>query len=79
MLISLSLLSRRTEDDDEEDITALVETLRPPMNAQSQELKRYMVETVVPVIQRVKEVHEVLEDEGLFGIRGSSSQRIHPV
>ena len=34
------------------------------MNAQSQELKKYMVETIFPVIQRVKEVHEVLEDEG---------------
>lgn len=34
------------------------------MNAQSQELKQYMIETILPVVQRVKEVHEVLEDEG---------------
>ena len=34
------------------------------MHAQSQELRRYMAETTVPVVQRVKEVHDAMEDEG---------------
>lgn len=58
--------SRSIVDEDEEDVNALVEKLRSPMNAQSQELKKYMAETIFPVVQRVKEVHEVLEDEGWF-------------
>lgn len=56
-------------EDDEKDMNELVEKLRSPMNAQSQELKRYMVETIFPVVQRVKEVHETLEEDG------ESSQR----
>ncbi|KAI0086398.1 hypothetical protein BDY19DRAFT_359633 [Irpex rosettiformis] len=62
-LISLLQDDRRNDDDEEEDVNALVEKLRSPMNAQSQELKRYMVDNILPAVQRVKEVHEALEDE----------------
>ena len=57
--------SARLEEGDEEDVAALVEKLRSPMNAQSQELKQYMIETILPVVKRVKDVHEALEDKGL--------------
>ncbi|KAI0819027.1 hypothetical protein BC629DRAFT_692155 [Irpex lacteus] len=62
-LVALLQDDRSTVDEDEEDVNALVDKLRSPMNAQSQELKKYMAETIFPVVQRVKEVHEVLEDE----------------
>ena len=42
------------------------------MSAQGQQLKRYMAETIVPAVQRVKGVHEKLEDEGqqiLFSLK----------
>ncbi|EKM55068.1 uncharacterized protein PHACADRAFT_255407 [Phanerochaete carnosa HHB-10118-sp] len=34
------------------------------MSAQAQQLKRYMAETIVPAVQRVKTVHDKLEEEG---------------
>jgi hypothetical protein len=68
MLTTLSSTSGQTDEDAEQDVTALVDKLRSPMNAQSQELRRYMEETILPVVQRVKEVHEVLEDEGMSHI-----------
>lgn len=36
------------------------------MSAQAQQLKRYMAETIVPAVQRVKTVHEKLDDEGML-------------
>lgn len=54
----------RVEEDDQEDLSALVEKLKAPMDAQSVELRKYMVQTIFPVVRRVQEVHETLEDEG---------------
>ncbi|KAF7793251.1 hypothetical protein EIP86_004361 [Pleurotus ostreatoroseus] len=55
-----------TDAGGEEDLAALAEKLRAPMSARSQQLKQYMAETVVPVIQRVRQVHETLDEEGLL-------------
>lgn len=42
---------------------ALAEKLKAPMSAQSQQLKQYMADTVLPAITQVKQVHDTLEDE----------------
>lgn len=62
-----------TEADGEEDLAALADKLKAPMAAQSQQLKQYMVDTVFPVIQHVKQVHETLDEEGKL-IRDVCSQ-----
>ncbi|KAI0929041.1 hypothetical protein AcW1_006095 [Taiwanofungus camphoratus] len=50
-------------EDEQEELMALVDKLKAPMSAQGAALKQYMVETIVPVITRVKEVHGALEDK----------------
>ncbi|KAI0705939.1 hypothetical protein BC835DRAFT_1409995 [Cytidiella melzeri] len=62
-LVALLQEDGNVEEEVEEDVIGLVEKLRAPMNAQSQELKRYMQDTIVPVLRDVKEVHDVLEEE----------------
>lgn len=61
--LTASLLSYASEDD-QEDLVALVDKLKTPMQAQSKDLRRYMAETTLPVVQRVKEVHDAMEEEG---------------
>ncbi|GJF00572.1 hypothetical protein PsYK624_168650 [Phanerochaete sordida] len=53
----------RSEVSDAEELAALADKLKAPMSAQAQQLKRYMAETIVPAVQRVKTVHEKLDDE----------------
>ena len=55
-------------EDSHSDLLALADKLAAPMHAHSRDLRRYMAETTVPVVRRVREVHDVLEDEGRFGV-----------
>ncbi|PSS31044.1 hypothetical protein PHLCEN_2v2376 [Hermanssonia centrifuga] len=59
----VALLQDDAEHEDDEELTALANKLKAPMSAQGQRLKQYMMETILPVVQRVKQVHETLEDK----------------
>ncbi|KAL6301784.1 hypothetical protein BKA93DRAFT_738023 [Sparassis latifolia] len=50
------------EDDEDEFLLALVNKLKAPMSAQSVSLKQYLADTLLPVITRMKEAHETMED-----------------
>ncbi|KAI0797551.1 hypothetical protein C8Q75DRAFT_887046 [Abortiporus biennis] len=52
-----------SEDDQTEHLVALADQLKAPMTAEAQKLKEYMRDTIVPVIQQVRNVHDTLEDE----------------
>ncbi|CAL1705253.1 unnamed protein product [Somion occarium] len=52
-----------SDDDEKEDLAALAEQLRAPMATQGQHLKQHMRDSVIPAIQQVKKVHEILDDE----------------
>ena len=54
----------RSDVSDTEELAALADKLKAPMSAQGQQLKRYMAETIIPAVQRVKIVHEKLDEEG---------------
>lgn len=64
MLPSQSDAHSSAEHEDDEELAALANKLKAPMSAQGQRLKQYMMETILPVVQRVKQVHETLEDKG---------------
>lgn len=66
-----------SEKSDTEDLAALADRLKTPMSAQSQQLKRYMVETIVPAVQRVKKVHDTLEEEGLYPFLAQMISLLH--
>ncbi|KIP08904.1 hypothetical protein PHLGIDRAFT_34773 [Phlebiopsis gigantea 11061_1 CR5-6] len=53
----------QSEHSDTEELAALADKLKGPMSTQSQQLRRYMAETIVPAIQRVKQVHDTMEEE----------------
>ncbi|KAF9817844.1 hypothetical protein IEO21_03186 [Rhodonia placenta] len=50
-------------EDEEEDLAQLANRLRAPMAAQGAIMKKYLADTLVPVLTRVKEVHGLLEDK----------------
>lgn len=50
--------------DDREELAALAEQLRGPMNAQAQRLRQHLKGTIIPAIQQIKQVHDKMEDEG---------------
>lgn len=65
MDISLLIAVLRTpEDDEEEQLMALVEQLRAPMAAQGSDLKKYLKDTILPAFQQIKETHNAIEDKG---------------
>lgn len=50
--------------DEREELVALAEQLKAPMNAQAQRMKQELRDAVIPTIQRIKQVHDRIEDEG---------------
>ncbi|RPD56335.1 hypothetical protein L226DRAFT_615532 [Lentinus tigrinus ALCF2SS1-7] len=53
-----------SEEDEEEQLMAMVEQLKGPMAAQGNALKQYLKETLLPAYNRVKAAHGELDDKG---------------
>ena len=53
-----------SEQDEEERLIALIESLKGPMAAQGASLKQYMKGAFLPAYNRIKSAHGVLEDKG---------------
>ncbi|TCD63549.1 hypothetical protein EIP91_005295 [Steccherinum ochraceum] len=49
--------------DEREELAALAEQLKEPMNAEAQKLRQHLRNAVIPAMQRIKEVHDKMEDE----------------
>ncbi|KAI0072266.1 hypothetical protein K474DRAFT_414446 [Panus rudis PR-1116 ss-1] len=50
-------------EDEREDITALADLLKAPLSAESQKLRQYMKDAIVPAITKVQSIHGVLEEK----------------
>lgn len=53
----------RAGDSEEDQISALVNNLKNPINAQGLLLKEYLVQTLVPTAKKVKSIHAALETQ----------------
>lgn len=50
--------------DDREGLAALADQLKAPMDAQAHRLRQHLKEAVIPAVQKIKQVHDIMEDEG---------------
>nr|VWP00300.1 Tryptophan synthase (EC [Ganoderma boninense] len=57
------LQENTSEQDEEERLIALIESLKGPMAAQGASLKQYMKDTFLPAYNGIKTAHGVLEDK----------------
>lgn len=46
-------------------MSLLAEQLRAPMSAEGAKLRKYLADTVLPVVSQIKEAHAILEDKGI--------------
>ena len=53
-----------SEQDEEEQLIALIESLKGPMAAQGASLKQYMKDAFLPAYNGIKSAHGVLEEKG---------------
>ena len=58
------VLGSTAEQDEEEQLIALIESLKGPMAAQGASLKQYMKDAFLPAYNSIRSAHGVLEDKG---------------
>lgn len=58
------VLGSTAEQDEEEQLIALIESLKGPMAAQGASLKQYMKDAFLPAYNGIRSAHGVLEDKG---------------
>ena len=58
------VLGSTAEQDEEEQLIALIESLKGPMAAQGASLKQYMKDAFLPAYNGIRSAHSVLEDKG---------------
>ncbi|EMD38075.1 hypothetical protein CERSUDRAFT_49181 [Gelatoporia subvermispora B] len=60
----VAMLQEKLPDEDpDSELLALVERLKAPMTAQGQRERQFLLDTLVPVIRRAKDVHVTLDDK----------------
>ena len=60
----LRYIRSTSEQDEEERLIALVESLRGPMAAHGATLKQYLKDALLPAYNSIKAAHSVLDDKG---------------
>ena len=64
VLRNMPVLGSTAEQDEEEQLIALIESLKGPMAAQGASLKQYMKDAFLPAYNSIRSAHGVLEDKG---------------
>ena len=55
--------------DEREELAALADQLKGPMDAQAQRMRQHLKGSIIPAVQQIKQVHDRLDDEGSYPSR----------
>lgn len=64
LVLTTDACVRTVDVDERQELIALAEQLQEPMTAQAQKMRQHLRGSVIPAIERIKQVHDEMEDEG---------------